>query len=233
MSYKTKAQDSFKTKMSLFIYDYVINDKTRFELNDFKSFKITQDLVKEYTTVYWQQEMDYQLKNKSIRDIYSRITKTWKENEKVIKELQSDYVTTVFPSIFPENEFNSLIKVDKCHYCGITKSQIQMLGTYRQLNKKNLRGWNLEIDRLDSNFEYILSNCVMCCYWCNNAKTDEFTEDEFKTIAQSISSVWKVRIEKALDIRFQERFIDDVPGIRVIKNNERNEKEENRKTGET
>ena len=60
--------------------------------------------------------------------------------------------------------------------------------------EKNFRGWNLEIDRLNSNFEYKPDNCAMACYWCNNAKTDEFTEDEFMVIGEAIKNVWRERL---------------------------------------
>ena len=33
---------------------------------------------------------------------------------------------------------------------------------------------------------YNKDNCVLACYWCNNAKTDAFTADEFKPIGKEI-----------------------------------------------
>jgi len=62
------------------------------------------------------------------------------------------------------------------------------------LFKKSERGWNLEIDRKNSNYEYTKDNCVMCCYWCNNAKTDEFTYPEFKEIGLAFKQVWDKRL---------------------------------------
>ncbi|WP_188117205.1 hypothetical protein [Campylobacter concisus] len=34
----------------------------------------------------------------------------------------------------------------------------------------------------------------MACYWCNNAKTDEFSPEEFKPIAEGIREVWNKRL---------------------------------------
>jgi len=34
----------------------------------------------------------------------------------------------------------------------------------------------------------------MSCYWCNNAKTDEFFVDEFKEIARGINYAWQKRL---------------------------------------
>ena len=218
MNYKSKALDSFKTKLNLFIYQLVINNKLKFESKEFQSFEITEELVSEYSTVYWQQELEFIIKDKTIKEIYEAITNALKENEEVIKACREHYVAKVFPVKFPESKFNEMIKNEQCHYCELKKTEIETLSNNRQLNKKNLRGWNLEIDRLNSNFEYTPENSVMCCYWCNNAKTDEFTEEEFKRIGQSIKTVWKERIKRALQIREQERYNADVRDIKVFKN---------------
>lgn len=36
----------------------------------------------------------------------------------------------------------------------------------------------------------------MSCYWCNNAKTDEFTFEEFEEIGKSFGLVWNKRLKK-------------------------------------
>jgi hypothetical protein len=45
----------------------------------------------------------------------------------------------------------------------------------------------------ESNYEYKPDNCVMAFYWCNNAKTDEFTEEEFKAVGKTIAGIWEKR----------------------------------------
>ena len=53
----------------------------------------------------------------------------------------------------------------------------------------------MEIDRKISEEKYDnFSNLTYACYWCNNAKTDTFTEEEFLIIGKSISYVWKQRL---------------------------------------
>lgn len=54
-------------------------------------------------------------------------------------------------------EFESII-TQPCHYC----------------NHKPLNG----IDRIDSNRDYVIDNCVSCCSQCNLAKND-YTQKEF------------------------------------------------------
>lgn len=39
----------------------------------------------------------------------------------------------------------------------------------------------------------------MACYWCNNAKTDEFTAEEFKEIGKEIRKIWDVRLASKSD----------------------------------
>lgn len=193
MSYNTKAKDSFRTKVNLFIYERVINDKDEFVLSDFKAYSIRKEMVEEYTTVYWQEVKDYELHNKSIAEIERRIKKINLEKIGLLKELEDYYVREVFPLIFPLAEFDELTKSKACFYCGITEDQVVELAKRKKLYKKNLRGWHMEIDRLDSNYEYTRKNCEMCCYWCNNAKTDEFSPGEFKRVGEVIASIWENR----------------------------------------
>ena len=52
------------------------------------------------------------------------------------------------------------------------------------------RGKRLELDRVNPNLPYDnLDNIVWCCYWCNNAKSNFFTNDEFLPIANAIGNV--------------------------------------------
>ncbi|MGB0237770.1 MAG: hypothetical protein ACPG4B_04840 [Cycloclasticus sp.] len=85
----------------------------------------------------------------------------------------------------------------KCHYCGINEEQIKYLIQERKIHTKRLptRGRTLEIERLEPNKPYDeISNLVYSCYWCNNAKTDEFSEKEFKQIGEIIEHIWKARL---------------------------------------
>ena len=84
----------------------------------------------------------------------------------------------------------------ECHYCKITESEIVQLIQIsgKQLTKRK-RGHKLEIDRKQPNESYAnIMNLVLSCYWCNNAKTDTFSEDEFKSIGEAIGKIWKDRL---------------------------------------
>ena len=91
--------------------------------------------------------------------------------------------------------FLSHTKATKCHYCHITLDEINTLADKQMLFKKNERGYTMEIDRKEPNLEYTNENCVPSCYWCNNAKTDEFDDVEFIPIAKEIRKVFDNRLK--------------------------------------
>jgi 5-methylcytosine-specific restriction endonuclease McrA len=86
----------------------------------------------------------------------------------------------------------------KCVYCDIREPEIHHLLDTNRLHTKRLatRGKKLELDRKDPNLHYDdLNNLVFACYWCNNAKTDTFTFEEFKQVGEVFKGIWKRRIE--------------------------------------
>lgn len=195
--YKRKAKESFNTKLSLFIFYSVLNNIEKFMLNDFVKFEISKDLVIKYTTEYWQKFAEEIVDGSSltIKEIWSKSDNIRSTHSVLFKEFETDYITNRFPKKFSEMEFERLVckKENHCHYCKITTEDIEKLSENRKIFKKNFRGWSLEIDRKDSNMEYTRDNCVMACYWCNNAKTDEFTYKEFKNVGKSIQKIWENR----------------------------------------
>lgn len=89
-----------------------------------------------------------------------------------------------------------LITEPHCHYCGITQNELTRLHSSGLIdNKRTTRGRTLEIDRKMPNEPYNnIQNLTYSCYWCNNAKTDTFTEEEFMIIGNAISKIWKKRL---------------------------------------
>lgn len=196
MNYNTKAKDSFTAKLVLFVFNQVINQKESFTHEEFKTFEMSEELIETYTTEYWQAEKNHVINGITVDKIYHQMLHYIAFNKQLVEEAKSYYVNNVFPALMPIDSFKLLENTTQCYYCEITTEQIVELGSKGKLRKKNLRGWSLEIDRKNPNLEYFVDNCVMACYWCNNAKTDEFTSEEFREIAKGIRYVWLNRLSE-------------------------------------
>ena len=87
----------------------------------------------------------------------------------------------------------------RCYYCKITEDEIRLLDEHKLIHTKRLttRGRTLEIERIEPNEKYDnIKNLTYCCYWCNNAKSDEFSASEFIHIGKLIGDIWNRRIAK-------------------------------------
>jgi len=194
--YMEKANDSFRTKRNLYLFSKALeNSWHTVGLEDFRQFEISDDLVRTYTTIYWQYEADFPIRpGMTNESVFKQIELKEKELKEQIEQFRIDYISNSFPDMFPMDRFQGLLNYENCIYCGLTISMIHELANKQKLYKKNYRGWSLEIDRKDSNREYTPDNCVMACYWCNNAKTDEFTHEEFRKVGEVIKKIWADRL---------------------------------------
>lgn len=118
---------------------------------------------------------------KKERELLTLIRKKWKAK---CPELDFE----IFENWFINSE-------KKCFYCKITENEIDQLWKKYPVLTKRKRGKSLEIERLDPNQEYTkINNLVFSCYWCNNAKTDTFSKEEFKKLGLVIQEIWKERL---------------------------------------
>ena len=78
-----------------------------------------------------------------------------------------------------------------CHYCHTTnKRSLELFNLRKYATRGGKRGKRLELDRRDPLQPYDnLENLVWCCYWCNNAKSNFFSEKESQPIADAIGKV--------------------------------------------
>lgn len=83
-----------------------------------------------------------------------------------------------------------------CEYCELTESDIRQLINLGLVRTKRLstRGSTFEFDCRDPEQGYTKNNVALCCYWCNNAKTDEFSTEEFKPAALALAAIWRQRL---------------------------------------
>ena len=85
-----------------------------------------------------------------------------------------------------------------CAYCSIQENKLLELNKLpNHINKRYpKRGASLEIDRRNPKLKYTnIKNLVLACYWCNNAKTDTFTDSEFSKIGKVIKKIWIQRFK--------------------------------------
>lgn len=127
-----------------------------------------------------------------------KVVKSWFESND-INEYKSFFLRY---KIISEEDFKDFYKEDhfdrECKFCEIKESEILDLRDKGLIQTKRLsnRGVKMEVDRLEPNNGYIKGNIVTCCYWCNNAKTDEFSAEEFNPIGKLIGQVLKKRLMK-------------------------------------
>lgn len=97
-------------------------------------------------------------------------------------------------------EFKQLVSPQNgelaCEYCELTESDFRQLIQRGLVRTKRLstRGSTFEFDCRDPEQGYTKNNVALCCYWCNNAKTDEFSAGEFKPVALALAAVWRQRL---------------------------------------
>lgn len=110
-----------------------------------------------------------------------------------------------------EKAIRELLEIEpqerSCAYCGISPEQLEKLnanaGTEFGLTSRG-RGKKLEVDQIQPKKGYVKDNMTLCCYWCNNAKTDTFSVLEFKEIARGINKVWNKRLGSEEEVTFPE-----------------------------
>lgn len=196
MSYQSKSNNSFESRLRIYIFDVVVNN-IPFNLKTFLNYdlKNKKEIIEVFTAEYYQSDREHKINGKSLDVIYDNM-KAIRQNEIIKSEQWSQqYYENTFPSLLSKEEYDRLKETKICEYCEITIDKINELASKRQLFKKNERGWKMEIDRKDPNQEYTTENCVAACYWCNNAKTDEFTHEEFKPIGEAIKQIWQSRLK--------------------------------------
>jgi len=83
----------------------------------------------------------------------------------------------------------------ECYYCGIKEEDF--IPIWGKFYGGKTRGQKLEVDRRDNQKDYTLANCVLACSICNNAKSDKFTDEEFKEVGKVIKQIWRSRDKKS------------------------------------
>jgi 5-methylcytosine-specific restriction endonuclease McrA len=202
MTYQSKSADSFETRKRFYIFHKVILGQATIDQQEFMKFDMDSDdktdLVKRFLTEYYHLDRKANFSDHTclltMDEIYERMVNYASVHYEVFNILKARYLTEIFPGKLSIAKFKELEQAQECEYCGITLKEIIELSSKQKIFKKNERGWVMEIDRRKPNKEYSDENCVAACYWCNNAKTDEFDDVEFKPIGEAIGVILRARL---------------------------------------
>lgn len=192
--YKGLCQRSFETRLELFLFDRILNSRVQEGINteDFLAFRAPDELVAKYERAGQMNRDEARHIDTAYEDWESANTQTRRELLKAYEpHFEMEILTIVqFKKVFLEGPNNR-----KCHYTKLTEHEFNLLREKGEVKTKNSRGRYMEIDRLNSNKEYLVGNIVLCCYWANNAKTDEFTEPEFlSSVGPAMAEVFRKRL---------------------------------------
>ena len=118
---------------------------------------------------------------------------------KSVKSLMNDFNRRVKNGKNGFQDFDEFLKwynnqIKKCYYCELKEEESQILVTKilksSRFPKNGIsgrgtsRGMHLEVDRINPKGKYSKENCVLCCYFCNNDKSDVFHGDEYKEFSK-------------------------------------------------
>ena len=87
---------------------------------------------------------------------------------------------------------------NKCCYCKTSSEDLIKFYNSSKSKRKSTRGKSLEVERVEDK-PYSENNCKLCCYWCNNSKSDVFSFNEFQNIGKAIGAAIKERIRLKMD----------------------------------
>ncbi len=198
--YKIKMLESFNARLELYLFNLAKKYKKvkiHFDEQEFldlhKNPEYSNNKLKAKCAEYGN---SYSFDTPEYRDIDYYMDKWCEDNEGYIKTLYDEKYKSIYENeIFNEDKFYKILNRDKCNYCGITVKQIKtLIDKGKMFTKRYNRGLVMELDRRIPNWEYSEENTVACCYWCNNAKTDEFFDDEFNEIGAAIGNTLRKRL---------------------------------------
>jgi hypothetical protein len=118
----------------------------------------------------------------------SALSHTLEDNAAVINLIYRNYKQTAIRRSISFNlsleEFKPFLS-QNCIYCGNPPQPSIFSGSEKYGRKEKQFSYN-GIDRVDSNADYVLDNCVTCCSICNRAKSDMSLEDFKNWIKQLV-----------------------------------------------
>ena len=132
--------------------------------------------------------------------------------EKPKEKLKSNFNERKRKGLNGFNDFEDFqswfVSQDKnCYYCGVKEHEVQQIVVQGLLTSNRFplngkimqgrsRGMWLEVDRIHPKEKYSRENAVLCCYFCNNDKSDVFHGLEYKKFFQDRAGYLRELIKK-------------------------------------
>ena len=158
---------------------------------------LTDEEIKEDKKIIKQMKNKLNKKNEAefnkINRVYDSIqsrTKNSSKSKLKIHEIKKTWLKSKFIKWY------EIKKKKGCYYCKTPIGDLEFsYEKTKEVNKRSeQRGWSLEVDRkTPGDLNYNEGNCVLSCYWCNNAKTDVFNENEALEIGKIMNKIIKNR----------------------------------------
>lgn len=197
--YDSIIKRDFDYKIELYLFDKFIHcvNEPSISPKEFVQYNVNEMLLEKYQKSY-SMDTQQKIEERTIIEIDNYLS-DWFKNKVRWKEYYSEYKEQIendknsltfakFKNFFGDNDHDR-----QCHYCGITEEIIKQMIEKSEIKTKRLitRGRTMEVDRINPFGDYSENNIILSCYWCNNAKSDEFTYKEFKEhIAPRIRDIW-------------------------------------------
>ena len=188
----------FNRQFDIYLF-HCFKNNLKISKEGFSNYILTDNIIAEYIKCYQLNSHNCIIpfmNNITVQELNDQY-KQWENENKLLKKEMWVIFQKNFISL---NHFKNTIFRDEdrqCEYCEIKESEIKKLIESNLIKTKRLgtRGRIMEIDQIEPNQGYTSENMVLCCYWCNNSKTDEYSYLEFKDISSEIRRVWKKRLK--------------------------------------
>lgn len=73
--------------------------------------------------------------------------------------------------------YEDFVKFTENPYCSYCYTYVNFAKFHLGKN-----GWGYNLDRTDNSLGYSVDNCVVCCWKCNNSKSNRYSEEEWRVM---------------------------------------------------